>query len=92
MGGVTAGDWARKAACREVGTAHMYPPPDRPDAMRAAVKVCAGCSVRVDCLRHALDNREEFGVWGGTTAKQRWKLAKRIRANRLTVEEALANV
>lgn len=88
----TAGPWARSAACRDVGTAHMYPPPDRPDAMRAAVGVCLRCPVRLDCLRHALENREEFGVWGGTTAKQRWKLAKHIDRKHLTIEEVLADV
>ena len=31
----------------------------------AAAAICAGCSVRPDCLRFALANHIAYGVWGG---------------------------
>jgi WhiB family redox-sensing transcriptional regulator len=37
----------------------------------AARRVCAGCPVRLECLRTALDNREDYGIWGGTTPDER---------------------
>ena len=36
-----------------------------------------GCDVRVDCLADALDNRVEFGVWGGMTERERRALLRR---------------
>lgn len=42
-----------------------------------ATVLCAGCPVINQCLTYALDNREEDGVWGGTTPKQRRNLLRR---------------
>lgn len=36
-----------------------------------AERLCSGCPVTSRCLATALRNREEHGVWGGTTPKQR---------------------
>lgn len=33
--------------------------------------------VRLDCLTHALDNREEYGVWGAMTERERRALLRR---------------
>lgn len=41
------------------------------DAIGAALQVCNRCPVRPQCLQHALDNREDIGIWGGLTAAQR---------------------
>lgn len=38
---------------------------------RAAKAVCACCSVRIDCRRQALAEREPYGVRGGLTAEER---------------------
>lgn len=39
--------------------------------VRAAKAICAGCSVRVDCLDSALLNAERSGIWGGLTEIER---------------------
>lgn len=45
-----------------------------------AVKVCNDCPVRDACLKHALDQPEIFGVWGGMNERDRRKLlARRAR-------------
>lgn len=36
-----------------------------------------GCVVRTECLADALDNRVEFGVWGGMTERERRALLRR---------------
>jgi WhiB family redox-sensing transcriptional regulator len=36
-----------------------------------------GCVVRTECLADALDNRIEFGVWGGLTERERRALLKK---------------
>ncbi|HEU4425242.1 MAG TPA: WhiB family transcriptional regulator [Pilimelia sp.] len=42
-----------------------------------AKRICRGCPVRVECLADALDNRIEFGVWGGMTERERRALLRR---------------
>ncbi|MGI8696578.1 MAG: WhiB family transcriptional regulator [Mycobacteriales bacterium] len=66
--------WAPLAACR--GT--------DPDALfvqgaeqNRAKRVCMGCPVRSECLADALDNRTEFGIWGGMTERERRALLRR---------------
>lgn len=46
-------------------------------AQRAAREVCAGCTVRLECLIDALDHRILFGVWGGMTERERRALLRR---------------
>lgn len=44
--------------------------------IRRAKAICAVCPVLQDCYDHAMKNEEDYGVWGGTTHKDR----QRIRA------------
>src|SRR4029078_2504823 len=46
-------------------------------AQRAAKTVCKGCPVVAECLADALDNRTDFGVWGGMTERERRALLRR---------------
>jgi WhiB family redox-sensing transcriptional regulator len=39
-----------------------------------AKAICAGCQVRADCLEAGLE--EKYGVWGGTSARERARLRK----------------
>lgn len=43
---------------------------------RVARRICAGCRVRTRCLAEALDNRIEWGVWGGMTERERRRLLR----------------
>lgn len=38
--------------------------------------LCSGCPVLAECLADALDNRIEFGVWGGMTERERRRLLR----------------
>ena len=42
-----------------------------------AKRSCRSCPVRYECLADALDNRIEFGVWGGMTERERRALLRR---------------
>ncbi len=46
-------------------------------AQNRAKQICHGCPIRTECLADALDNRVEFGVWGGMTERERRALLRR---------------
>jgi WhiB family redox-sensing transcriptional regulator len=46
-------------------------------AQQQAKIVCQRCPVIAECLADALDNRTEFGVWGGMTERERRALLRR---------------
>ena len=56
-----------RAKCRGMEDALF---PDASDQKRARL-LCSGCPVRFECLAEALDNRIEWGVWGGMTERER---------------------
>jgi len=45
--------------------------------VREAKKVCAKCPIRERCLDLALENHEAYGVWGGTSERERRVLNRR---------------
>lgn len=45
-------------------------------AQRQAASICRHCPVLQQCGADALDNKVEFGVWGGMTERQRRALLK----------------
>lgn len=67
------------AACRGLDPELFYA--ESGSAVIRAKARCAGCPVKDRCLEWAL-KREEFGVWGGTTARERAAL-RRARGLRL---------
>lgn len=46
-------------------------------AQNRAKAICLACPVRTECLADSLDNRIEFGVWGGMTERERRALLRR---------------
>ena len=73
MSVVEADDWTLAARCRGMEDALF---PDGKDQKRARL-VCQGCPVRSTCLAEALDNRIEWGVWGGMTERERRRLLRK---------------
>ncbi len=67
-------DWATQAACRGGSPDALFV---QGAAQNRAKAVCLGCPVRTECLADALDNRVEFGVWGGMTERERRALLRR---------------
>lgn len=46
------------------------------------MKFCASCEVRDDCLEYALAENIDVGVWGGESARERRRMARRGRQRR----------
>lgn len=53
-------------------------PPYTLAEIRKAQAICGQCPVAQDCLAEALENREDYGVWAGTTSKKRRSLLAQI--------------
>jgi WhiB family transcriptional regulator, redox-sensing transcriptional regulator len=67
-------DWTIVAACRGMDPDELFV---QGAAQNRAKMVCATCPVRTECLADALDNKVEFGVWGGMTERERRALLRR---------------
>ncbi|MDR2620296.1 MAG: WhiB family transcriptional regulator [Propionibacteriaceae bacterium] len=65
-------DWTLLAACRGMND-QLFP---EARDQRRAKNICFGCPVRANCLAEALDNRIEWGVWGGMTERERRQLRR----------------
>lgn len=66
--------WTSLSACRDADPDELFV---TGAAQNRAKAVCMGCPVRTECLSDALDNRVEFGVWGGMTERERRALLRR---------------
>lgn len=64
---------------------NIRPPYNLGDIKRAKA-LCGGCPVAALCLRSALINREEYGVWAGTTRKQRKKMLHALDAGLVNID------
>jgi WhiB family redox-sensing transcriptional regulator len=71
---IWVGDWASQAACTGQDPDALFV---RGKAQHEAKAVCKTCPVLAECLAEALDNRTEFGVWGGMTERERRALLRK---------------
>lgn len=71
-------DWRADAACRGLGPSLFYADGKDDQALApAARRICATCPVADDCLDEALAGNELFGIWAGTSARERLYLRRR---------------
>ena len=69
-----ATDWRAASACLTADPDLFFPVAVGTAASRQvaqALRICAGCPVRQQCLDFAMRTREPVGIWGGTTPEQR---------------------
>ena len=67
-------DWKAKANCKGLAPELFFPERNEHEKVRQALAVCRGCVVRDECLEENLG--EQFGIWGGTSGKQRVALRR----------------
>lgn len=60
--------WITRGRCRDGDPDRLFV---RGAAQRKAAALCRHCPVLMECGAYALDNRVEFGIWGGMTERQR---------------------
>ena len=72
--------WIELAACRDKPNDVFFPSKDDPRGVHEsyvrARRICAGCPVKDACLQYALDERITHGVFGGTSPRERFQMAK----------------
>ncbi|AKK07699.1 Transcriptional regulator WhiB4 [Corynebacterium atrinae] len=68
------GEWITQAKCRSGDPDALFV---RGAEQRKAAVICRHCPVVIECRADALDNKVEFGVWGGLTERQRRALLRK---------------
>lgn len=68
-------DWTERALCAQTDPEAFFP--EKGCSTLDAKKVCRACEVRAECLQYALEHDERFGVWGGTSERERRALKRR---------------
>jgi len=72
--------WDLRAACRGPNWMLFFPPTGSESAIKhearesAAKQICSQCPVRRECLEHALQVPERYGIWGGLNEAERHQL------------------
>jgi len=76
----TNSEWRIQAACRNLDPDIFFPPQGTSSRTLAeARKYCRECPVSTQCLSYALVYRENHGIWGGLTEKERKRLRSQLR-------------
>lgn len=70
----SAADWRADAACRDVDLELFFASDE--SSQQEAMAICEACPVRTPCLEHAIQQREPYGIWGGTREHERRRLAR----------------
>lgn len=69
--------WMDRGLCVETDPDAFFPGQGEP--AKDAKQVCRACEVRAECLEYALQNRIEFGIWGGTSEMDRRAMRRERR-------------
>ena len=89
--------WQDDAACSGMDTNLFYPPDykdGRGKTKRPPIEVleaCMRCPVTDHCLNEAVSRDDPYGVWGGTTARQRklYRPAERSELHKARIGESV---
>lgn len=68
--------WSQQAECAQTDSEIFFPSHDDPGT--EAKQICQRCHVKAECLRFALSNDEQFGIWGGLDPGERGNLRRRL--------------
>ncbi len=69
--------WMGLGKCRELPPDTFFPSDGV--GVEIARHICADCPVKGPCLEYAMENHIDHGVWGGTSERERRRIARRRR-------------
>ena len=84
MGELMDTDWMAKGKCRELPPETFFPSDGV--GVDIARKICVDCIAKEPCLEYALGNHIDHGVWGGTSERERRRIARARRKVALEVK------
>lgn len=73
-------DWYNNALCKKYRDVDFF----AEDAanIKKSLNICKQCVVAVECLKHSIENKEVYGIWGCATQRERRKIInKNIKLN-----------
>ena len=73
-------DWMSRGNCRDHPPSTFFPSDGV--GVDVARRICATCPVKTPCLEYALRNGVDHGVWGGTSERERRRIARQRRLAR----------
>lgn len=71
---ITNNKWRKNALCAKYKDIDFFS--EESVNIRKSLSVCKKCVVAVECLRHAIDENENYGIWGCSTQRERRKIIK----------------
>jgi WhiB family transcriptional regulator, redox-sensing transcriptional regulator len=71
-------EWQDQAACNGLDVNDFFP--EKGESPKDAKRICGRCPVRRQCLAYALDLGERFGIYGGTSERERRRLKREGQA------------
>jgi WhiB family transcriptional regulator, redox-sensing transcriptional regulator len=74
-----ASEWRAASACLNTDPDVFFPVAVGSAASKQvarAMRICAGCTVRQQCLDFAMRSGEKDGIWGGTTPEERIRVRR----------------
>ena len=85
--------WRNEAACRKPGvdSSLWFPDRSRGKGVAEALRMCATCPVRKDCLEYALSAPEHHGIWGGMLEHER-RIERRRREREAAIAQSRSSV
>ncbi|MGH9292931.1 MAG: WhiB family transcriptional regulator [Acidimicrobiales bacterium] len=69
--------WMARGRCRDIPPETFFPSDGV--GVEQARRICADCPVKAPCLEYAMSNHIDHGVWGGTSERERRRLARKRR-------------
>ena len=82
-------EWMPRGRCRDMAPGTFFPSDGV--GVEIARRICADCPVKSPCLEYALRNGIDHGVWGGTSERERRRIARRRRMAAAAVLEPIAD-
>ena len=70
-------EWMTAGKCNDMPPSIFFP--NDGVGVEIARRICADCPVKAPCLEYALLNRIDHGVWGGSSERERRRIARRRR-------------
>lgn len=75
-------EWMTQGKCNDMPPSVFFP--NDGVGVEIARRICGDCPVKAPCLEYALLNRIDHGVWGGSSERERRRIARRRRLGALS--------